>query len=156
MHQGAELSNKTIKTRCLLPVVDSFSTRHKISRTRLAQTHAFLPSRPLVRPSVTNHAFPLSLSLVPQDGKSLQLTVGYHQLEGKKVPLKKPLAILSKVQRNSDQADAEQQQQPSQPVQPQGSNPDAMDASHPQGAKHTAYEVRGRARPCVRHRLAGL
>lgn len=31
-----------------------------------------------------------------QDGKTLQLTIGYHQLEGKRVPLKKPMAILSK------------------------------------------------------------
>ncbi|GLC46605.1 hypothetical protein PLESTM_001896000 [Pleodorina starrii] len=31
-----------------------------------------------------------------KDGKALQLTIGYHQLEGKRVPLKKPLAILSK------------------------------------------------------------
>ncbi|EFJ40322.1 hypothetical protein VOLCADRAFT_108201 [Volvox carteri f. nagariensis] len=30
------------------------------------------------------------------DGKALQLTIGYHQLEGKRIPLKKPLAILSK------------------------------------------------------------
>lgn len=27
----------------------------------------------------------------------IQLTIGYHQLEGKKVPLKKPVAILDKV-----------------------------------------------------------
>lgn len=36
-----------------------------------------------------------------QDGKSLQLTIGYHQLEGKRVALKKPLAILSKCQMES-------------------------------------------------------
>ncbi|PNW82508.1 hypothetical protein CHLRE_06g281750v5 [Chlamydomonas reinhardtii] len=32
------------------------------------------------------------------DGKSLQLTIGYHQLEGKKLTLKKPMAILGKVE----------------------------------------------------------
>ncbi|PNH10246.1 Chromosome transmission fidelity protein 8 [Tetrabaena socialis] len=31
-----------------------------------------------------------------QEGKTLQLTIGYHQLEGKRTLLKKPLAILGK------------------------------------------------------------
>jgi hypothetical protein len=37
-----------------------------------------------------------ALAPVPQEAKALQLTIGYHQLEGKRVPLKKPVALLSK------------------------------------------------------------
>ena len=40
-----------------------------------------------------------------QKGDALQLTIGAHQLEGKKVALKKPFAILEpdKIDRNSGQ-----------------------------------------------------
>ncbi|GIL91204.1 hypothetical protein Vretimale_18861 [Volvox reticuliferus] len=40
------------------------------------------------------------------DGKVLQLTIGYHQLEGKRVPLKKPLAVLNKCERMPHDGDA--------------------------------------------------
>ncbi|GFR51016.1 hypothetical protein Agub_g13343 [Astrephomene gubernaculifera] len=39
-----------------------------------------------------------------QEGKALQLTIGYHQLEGKRVSLKKPMAILSKSDSKAQQA----------------------------------------------------
>jgi chromosome transmission fidelity protein 8 len=35
---------------------------------------------------------------MPQDKDVVQLMIGYHQLEGKKVALKKPFAILEKVE----------------------------------------------------------
>lgn len=37
-----------------------------------------------------------------QDKDVVQLTIGYHQLEGRRVQLKKPFAILEKVGSRSD------------------------------------------------------
>lgn len=115
------------------------------SRDGKAQEWVLVELQGRVESLTSEEVSQIGVLLAGQDGKTLQLTVGYHQLEGKKVPLKKPLAILSKVQREGDQADAQQQQQqePSQPLQPQGSNPEAMDVSQPQGTKQTAYEVLG-------------
>ena len=45
------------------------------------------------RPART-HPRPPRLSPIPAQGGSVFLTIGYHQLEGKRMPLKKPLAVL--------------------------------------------------------------
>lgn len=62
-----------------------------------------------------------------QGGDSVKLTIGYHQLEGKRVPLKKPYAILDRA------APGQQQQAEQQPQQREGQS----------ALPHAGYKVIG-------------
>mmetsp|Transcript_72929 Transcript_72929/g.229541 ORF Transcript_72929/g.229541 Transcript_72929/m.229541 type:complete len:134 (-) Transcript_72929:91-492(-) len=46
--------------------------------------------------SLLQNGLDVAAMCLSTQGGGLTMTIGYHQLDGKKVPLKKPLAILSK------------------------------------------------------------
>eukprot|EP00877_Chromochloris_zofingiensis_P000855 jgi/Chrzof1/10770/Cz05g11170.t1 len=51
----------------------------------------------ILQESLAEANFPVgTLQLSSSNKDVVQLTIGYHQLEGKRVPLKKPIAILEK------------------------------------------------------------
>lgn len=83
-----------------------------------------------------------------QGGDSVKLTIGYHQLEGKRVPLKKPYAILDRAApaqpQHAEQQQAQQQAQQPRGEQPQGEQQQQQQQREGEAAQpHAGYMVIG-------------
>ncbi len=103
-------------------VVGTLQLSQSVRRNDLCRAAAHWPPAPPLPASLS--PIPLAMTLLYccidaalQSQDVVVLQVGYHQLEGKRVPLKKPLAILEQ-QLPQQQQQQQQSRSPSPPSQP--------------------------------------